>query len=114
MNKVIEISLIVIAVVAISIADVLLKKISVPATSFMSAVKNPLMLGVAGLYLIQIVIFLYVFVKKAELGAVGIIQTALYAFIVVGSGILFFNEEITVLKGVGMALAVLGVILINL
>jgi len=72
------------------------------------------MIAVVALYLLQIAIFLYVFVKKAELGTLGIIQTALYAIIVIGSGVLFFNESITLIKGIGIGLAIVGVILINL
>ncbi|OGY16879.1 MAG: hypothetical protein A2785_03900 [Candidatus Chisholmbacteria bacterium RIFCSPHIGHO2_01_FULL_49_18] len=84
------------------------------ASNFWTAIRNPLMIAVVALYLLQIAIFLYVFVKKAELGTLGIIQTALYAIIVIGSGVLFFNESITLIKGIGIGLAIVGVILINL
>ncbi len=114
MNKLLEILLIVIAVSAVAVADVFTKKIAHNTASFSTAIKNPLILGVIALYLIQIVIFLYVFVKKAELGIVGIIQTALYAVIVIGSGVLFFNEEISLLQGIGMVIAIVGVVLMNL
>jgi len=86
----------------------------VSASNFWTAIRNPLMIAVVALYLLQIAIFLYVFVKKAELGTLGIIQTALYAIIVIGSGVLFFNESITLIKGIGIGLAIVGVILINL
>lgn len=72
------------------------------------------MFGVVSLYIIQIVIFFYIFFKKAELGVVGIMQTALYALIVIGSGILFFDESFSLTQGLGIGLALLGVILINL
>ena len=114
MGKILEIFLICVAVAAVAVADALAKKVGVTAGSFPVALKNPLMLAVAGLYLLQILIFTYVFFKKAELGAVGIIQTALYALIVIGAGVIFFKEEISLVQGVGMALAVVGVILTSL
>jgi drug/metabolite transporter (DMT)-like permease len=114
MNKILEIGLIIVAVSAVAIADVFIKKATSVADNFKTVLKNPLMLAVLGLYLIQILIFTYVFVKKAELGAVGIIQTALYAVIVIGSGIIFFKEEVSLWQGIGMALAIIGVIVINL
>jgi drug/metabolite transporter (DMT)-like permease len=113
MNKLAEIGLIVIAVSAVAIADVFIKKAAFSA-DFKAVLKNPLMLAVVGLYLIQILVFAYVFAKKAELGAVGIIQTALYAIIVIGSGIIFFKEDVSLQQGIGMALAIIGVIVINL
>ena len=114
MNKIFEIVLVVIAVSSVAIADVFEKKIAVKASNIWTALRDPLIIAVISLYLLQIFIFLYVFVKKAELGFVGIVQTALYAIIVIGSGVLFFEEQISLLKGIGMALAVIGVILINL
>lgn len=114
MNKLLEILLIVIAVSAVAIADVFEKKIAVNVSSFWTAIRNPLMIAVVMLYLLQIAIFLYVFVKKAELGTLGVIQTALYAVIVIGSGVLFFNEHISLLQGFGIGLAIIGVVLINL
>jgi drug/metabolite transporter (DMT)-like permease len=114
MNKLLEIGLIIIAVVAVGIADVLTKKVAFNVNSFSVAIKNPLMLAVIALYLVQVLVFLYVFVKKAELGVVGIIQTALYAIIVIGSGIFFFKERVHLTQGIGMAIAILGVVLMNL
>jgi len=114
MNKFLGIALITIAVIAVGIADVLTKKIAFHSDNFWTALRNPLMFAVAALYITQIMVFLFVFVKKAELGIVGIIQTALYAIIVILSGILFFNEDISVVQGVGIGVAILGVILINL
>jgi len=114
MNKLLEIVLIIIAVAAVSVGDVLTKKVAFHTEEFWTAIRNPLMLAVAGLYMVQIVVFLYVFVRKAELGIVGIIQTALYAIIVIGSGVLFFKEEITLIHGIGIVVAITGVVLMNL
>lgn len=114
MNKLLEIGLIILAVCSVGTADVLIKKVFSPRTGFFTDVKNPWMLAVMGLYLVQIVVFSFVFDRKAELGIVGIIQTALYAIIVIGSGILFFNEDVTLIQWIGIALAIGGVTLMNL
>lgn len=114
MNKLAQIGIIVVAVVAVAVADVLTKKVAFNATSYAAALKNPLMIAVVALYLVQIGLFLYVFFRKAELGTVGIIQMALFAVIVVGSGMLFFGEHMTVVRAVGMGLAILGVVLVGL
>lgn len=114
MSKFLEIGLIIVAVSAVAVADVFTKRIASSTSSYASALKNPLIIAVVILYVLQIAIFLYVFVKKGELGTVGVIQTALYALIVITSGILFFNEKMTLLKAIGMGLAVIGVILLNL
>lgn len=114
MNKLLEVGLIIIAVCAVGFADVIIKKTAFHESSFWAALKNPLLLSVIALYMVQIVVFLYVFVRKAELGIVGIIQTALYAIIVIGSGILFFNEDISLVQGIGIGLAILGVVLMNI
>jgi drug/metabolite transporter (DMT)-like permease len=113
MNKLLETSLIIFAVIAVAAADVLIKKIFSPRTGFWTDIQNPWMFGVIALYIVQIVIFAYVFDKKAELGVVGIIQTALYALIVVGSAVLFFNEKVSLAQGIGMGLAIVGVILLR-
>lgn len=113
MNKLTVVMLIILGVAAVAIADVFIKKVTSGTDNFWVAAKNPLMLAVIGLYLVQIIIFSYVFIRKAELSSVGIIQTALYALIVIGSGVLFFKEDITMQKGIGMTLAILGVLLIN-
>jgi len=114
MSKPALIGIIIAAASAVAVADVLIKKIFSPRTGFLTDIKNPLIFAVVGLYALQILAFSLVFDKKAELGTVGIIQTALYALIVVGSGILFFQEGMSAIKGIGMGLAVLGVILLNL
>jgi drug/metabolite transporter (DMT)-like permease len=113
MNKLLEIGLIILGVSSVGIADVLIKKIFSPRTGFFTDVKNPLMIAVISLYIIQIIVFSFIFDHKAELGIVGIIQTALYAVIVIGSGILFFNEQISLLQWIGIGLAIVGVVLMN-
>lgn len=113
MNKLLYTALIIAGVVAIAVADILLKK-AAGTGSYVSALKHPLIPVVVLLYLFQVVVFLFVFVKRVDLSAVGVLQTALYAVIVLGAGVLFFNEEISLVKGIGIALALIGVALINI
>ncbi len=114
MNKLIQLGLIVVGVSAVAIADVFVKKVFSPRTGFFTDIKNPLMLAIVALYLLQIIIFAYIFDRKAQLGVVGILQTALYALIVIGSGVLFFQEGFSARQIVGMVLAFVGVILMTL
>lgn len=113
MNKLLYTALIVVGVAAIAVADILLKK-AAGAGSYISALKHPFMPVVVLLYLFQVAVFLFVFVKRVDLSTVGVLQTALYAVIVLGAGILFFKEEISLVKGIGIALALIGVALINI
>ena len=106
--------MIIVAVSCVAIADVFIKKAAFIVDDFWMAIRNPLILLATALYFAQVIIFLYVFVKKAELGVVGIIQTALYAVIVIGSGVIFFNEHISLVQGIGMGLAIVGAVLISL
>ncbi len=105
---------IMIAITSVALADVLIKKMSINASTFSSALRNPLLIVVIFLYIVQILIFLYVFLYKAELGIVGMIATPLYALIVVGSGILFFGESLSLVNVSGMILALVGVVLLEL
>ncbi len=114
MNKLLLTTVVIFGVASVAAADVLIKKVFAPRTSFWIDIRNPWMIGVIILYLAQILNFAYVFDKKAELGIVGIIQTALYAIIVIGSGILFFHEKVTLVQTIGMGLAIAGVICMNL
>ena len=98
---------------AVSVADVLIKKMCHGQTTLWGAMQSPLALAVLALYAVQITTFAFVFVKKAELGVVGIAQTVIYAIIVVGSGMLFFDEKLSSSKAAGAGLAVLGVLLMN-
>ncbi len=113
MNKLLELFLIILAVIAVGIADVMIKKIAFNVSNFFSVLKNPFILVIILLYVIQILIFAYLFVNKSELTVVGIMQMALYAIIVLTSGIFFFKEEVNTIQIIGIGLAIIGVVLIN-
>jgi EamA domain-containing membrane protein RarD len=114
MNKFIQIGWILIAGAVVAIADVIIKKIVFGGVDFKTALRDPKMLLVIGLYIIQIVIFLYLFSTKSYLSFVGIGQAVIYTIIVVTSGTLLFNEAISLIQAVGIVCAVIGVVLMNL
>jgi len=100
------------AVIAVAVADVLLKKATAHG-DFTQAVNSPWLWGAVALYLVQIVCFTYAFVSGWQLSLIGSLQTALYALIVLAAGVLFYRETVTPPQIVGAMLAVGGVVLIN-
>lgn len=104
---------IILAGIAVGIADVFIKKAAVSG-SFVSALKSPLMIAVLFLYLIQIIFFLYVFIHGWKLGILGNIQMLFYSITVVLSGFLIFGETLSLIQMAGVILALVAVILMNL
>jgi multidrug transporter EmrE-like cation transporter len=104
--------LILLAVIAVAVADVLLKKAAHHGNLGM-AWSSPWLFIAIGLYLLQVVIFTIAFVSGWKLSLIGALQTALYAVIVLVSGVLLYNESLTRLQLIGVSLAIGGVILIN-
>lgn len=105
--------IVVFAGIAVAIADGIIKKTTI-GVSFTDALKNPLMIGVLFLYLIQIAFFTYVFVNNWQLGAVGILQMVAYSVFVMMTGVFIFKESFTMTQYLGFVLAVSGAVLINL
>lgn len=114
MNKLFEIALIVVGGSAVAVADVLIKKIASDGGTFRDSFKTPLMFGVLGLYVAQILIFLFLFHKKVGLGVLGLSTFALYTIIVTASAVFLFQEKISLTQGIGMLLAALGVLFMNI
>lgn len=105
--------LVVLAVSAVAIADVFLKKTQ-SLGSMSQALMSPWMLGAIILYLFQIFFFTYLFMSGAKLTTIGIMQTVLYALIVLAAGIFLFGETLSVVQIVGIVLAIAGVIMLNI
>jgi multidrug transporter EmrE-like cation transporter len=105
--------IVILAGIAVAIADGIIKKTAI-GVSLLDALKNPLMIGVVFLYLVQILFFTYVFVNDWQLGVVGVLQMVAYSAFVVITGVFIFKESFTVTQYVGFVLAVSGAILINL
>jgi len=98
----------------VGIADIFIKKASSNASDTLAALTDPWMIAALGLYTLQVILFAYLFVHKAKLGMVGIIQSVLYILIMVGGGIVLFHEQLTLMKGIGMILGLVAIILLNL
>lgn len=109
----IHIIAIILAGLAVAIADMLIKKTSVSG-DYLLVFKNPLMLGVLLLYLAQIAFFVYVFINNWQLGVVGNLQMVFYSIGVVLLGVFAFGESLSIIQYFGIGLALVGVILMNL
>jgi multidrug transporter EmrE-like cation transporter len=105
--------IVLLAGIAVAIADGMIKKTAI-GVSFADALKNPLMIGVVFLYLVQIAFFTYVFVNGWQLGVVGVLQMVAYSVFIILTGVFVFKESFTVTQYFGFVLAVSGVILINI
>lgn len=114
MTQFAQLLIVLVAGASVAIADILIKRASLHATTISDALKHPLILIAIILYLCQIVLFSYVFIRKWDLGIVGIVQMVCYAAIVIVSGIVFFHEKMTLTHGIGIITALLGVILMNI
>lgn len=100
------------AVISVAVADVLLKK-ATALNDLGAAVRSPWFCGAVGLYLLQIGFFTYAFVSGWKLSVLGALQTALYAVIVLVSGVVFYRETLTPTQFAGVMLALVGVALIT-
>ena len=108
-----QLAAIIISGIAVGIADALIKKTG-STGSFSHAIWNPWMIGIIVLYCAQILLFIYAFINKWQLGTAGILQIVFYSITVVLIGILFFGENMSAIRAVGIVLALAGVVLINL
>jgi len=108
-----EVLIVILAGIAVAIADGMIKKTAI-GVSYTDALKNPLMIGVVLLYLVQIAFFTYVFVNGWQLGVVGVLQMVAYSAFVILTGVFVFKESFTVTQYLGFVLAVSGVVLINI
>ena len=98
--------------ILIAVADALIKKAAV-AGDFWSAALSPWMLAICGLYFIQILIVVYVFINKGGLAIYGNIFIVFYSVSMVLLGVFFFQEHLTMLQYIGIALALTGALLLN-
>jgi len=113
MHKLVFVLFVFLAVSAVAIADVLLKKAAL-AGSMGDAIKTPYFWLAVVLYVFQIFAYTYVFAGGMKLSLVGVLQTILYALVVLLCGFLLFKETLTMTQGIGMALGLVGVVLMNI
>jgi drug/metabolite transporter (DMT)-like permease len=113
MANIIQAIIVILAGISVAIADTLIKKVAIN-NSFYDTLKNPLMIGIVLLYVLQIVLFAYVFVKGWKLGIVGVMQMVAYSIFVILTGLFIFKETFSIHQYMGIILAISGVVLINL
>ncbi len=110
--KAIQGSVVLLAVMAVAIADVLIKK-AAGQGNLTAAMRSGWLLGAAGLYLFQIMVFLIAFHAGWKLSLIGVLQTALYALIVLAAGVLLYHESLSRLQLIGIGLTICGIVLMN-
>ena len=108
-----QLTAIVLAGVAIAVADVLIKKAAI-AGNFWLALKNPLMIWALMLYAIQVFFIAYVFIHNWKLGIAGNVQIVFYSIAIVLMGLLIFGETLSWIKITGIVLALFSVFLMSL
>lgn len=101
------------AVIAVAVADVLLKKAAAQG-DLNSALRSPWLVCAVGLYLFQIGFFVAAFRAGWKLSVLGALQTAVYALIVLAAGVVLYHERLSPTQVVGVLLAFGGVALITL
>lgn len=107
------IGLVLLAAVSVAVADALVKKIG-SQNSWLNALSDPSNLFlVLALYLVQILVFIYVFTKGELLGIVGNLQMVAYSLVVLLASVFYFGETLTNVQLLGIALGVTGAVLMN-
>ena len=105
--------LVFLSAVLIILADTLIKKVSLQG-SFTAAFLDPWMLVAYVLYFIQIVLAIIVFNHKGELAIYADLFVVFYCLFGVLIGVLFFKESLSAFQMVGVALAIIASILLNI
>ncbi len=98
--------------ILIAIADSIIKKITLGG-SFTQAFFHPWMIAVYVLYLVQIAFAVLVFVYQKELGIYSNLFLVFYSVSTVAIGYFFFKEHLSLIQYAGVALALVGVYLMN-
>lgn len=97
--------------VLIAVADAIIKKLA-HGTDFWQAARDPWMLVVYVLYFFQILLAVYIF-YKGDLAIYGNLFIVFYSILMIALGVFFFNEHLTFVQVLGIALALGGAMLIN-
>lgn len=108
----ISLGLVITTAMLIAVADSLIKK-SGMSGDFWSVLFSPWMLGAFALYFLQILLTLYIFLNRGELAIYANLFVAFYSIFAVLLGVLIFKEQISLLQGLGIFVALIGVFLIN-
>ena len=108
-----QLGLMILSAFLIAIADSLIKKTSVSGVSY-QVFLHPLMLLSYLLYFIQIVIAYYIFSHGGELSIYTNLFIVFYSVFCVLSGLIVFGEHICLIQQIGIVLALVGAVLINI
>ena len=111
-SKPVYVSLLIIAVAAVAVADVCLKRATAHG-SLADALRSPWTWAAIALYFVQIVLFVVIFVNGWKLSVVGILQTTLYAAVTLGAGVLLFGEALSPKQVLGVVFAIVGLVLLS-
>jgi len=109
----VQLGIVVLAGISVAVADTLIKRAAVSSLSLSAALAHPLVLLALALYGLQILLCAYVFVQHWDLSTVGLAQMVVYAATVIVGGLLLFQERLTLAHGVGLALALIAALLMN-
>jgi drug/metabolite transporter (DMT)-like permease len=112
MSNFVQGAVVILAVIAVGVADVMLKK-AASHGNLLAALHSPWLFIAVGLYLFQIGFFTVAFIAGWKLSIIGALQTALYAMIVLMAGVFLYNEDLTRLQVLGILMAFSGVVMIN-
>jgi drug/metabolite transporter (DMT)-like permease len=112
LSKPVYIVLLIVGVAAVAVADVCLKRASLPG-SLAHALRSPWMLAAVTLYLLQVLLFVVVFTSGWKLSVVGVVQIALYAAVTIAAGIFLFGEVLSLRQTLGLFFALIGVVLLS-
>lgn len=113
-EKIVPMLMILLSGALVALADGFIKKASLHQESLLAVLRNPLMIYVTAIYIFAVIAFSVAFIKQWDLGIVGIMQIIVYAVAVVVGGVIFFHERLTFTHGIGIALALIAAVLLNI
>jgi EamA domain-containing membrane protein RarD len=113
MPNLIRFFLVFFSAITIIIADSLIKKIST-GQNFWTVLKDPWMIAVYALYLVQIFFAIFIFIFKGGLAIYTNLFIIFYGIAGIIIGVIFFKEALSVVQIVGIILGLAGAILMNL
>ena len=96
---------------AIILADALIKKVS--QQSFLNILRDPWMIAVYGLYIIQIGFAIFIFMLKGELSIYTNLFIVFYGVFGVLIGITYFKETLSIIQIMGICFGLFGAILMT-
>ncbi len=108
-----KVLILVIMGISVAVADAFLKKAANDSASLRHGLSHWLIPPSIVLYTIQMILFVYMFRERWELGRLCIMQMVSYTICVMLIGWLYFGDTIQPVHIAGTALALIGIMLIN-